>query len=133
MTDTDPRQLLSDSDAIVQSAISTLVHAKRSIAIFSHDLPKAIYDDSSVLDALVKLANASRLASVRVIVSRPRMATTHAPKFLDLFRRLQSTMELRALNEEAGHHEETFIVSDETHVIYQPSETRWEATYAPDA
>ncbi len=130
---TDPRELLDSSEDIIQAATQTLVSAARSIVIYSQELPTAIYENDKVLDGLVSLANATRHATVRVIVLRPRIATSNAPRFIDLCRRLQSTLELRALREDAGHHEETFMVADERDVVYQPTQTRWEATYAKDA
>ena len=130
---TDPRELLSSSEDIIRAASQTIVGAARAVAIFSQELPTAIYENPEVLDGIVALAGATRHATVRVIVLRPRIATANSPRFIDLCRRLQSTLEIRALREDAGHHEETFVVADERDVIYQPTISRWEATYAKDA
>ena len=124
--ETATRKVLTGSQEIRDAAIRVARSTKRHLAIYSHELNATIYDSPAFLSAITELALATRAAQVRVLLGRSRAALSNAPKFIELSRRMQSVVHMRQLGEEAGHHEETFLVADEHGIIYQPSEARWE-------
>lgn len=131
---TTTRRVLSGSKEIIDGAMTVASCTKRRLSIYSHELTGNIYESEEFLSAITQLALSTKLAQVRVIVARPRIAINNASKFIALARRISTVIKLRTPDEDAKHPEETYMVADEQAIIYQPSQSRWEGildTYAP--
>ncbi|MEE9142873.1 MAG: hypothetical protein V3U59_09185 [Gammaproteobacteria bacterium] len=123
----DTRRVLTTRDEVLSMAVEIADLAHRSLAIFSHALDPAVYDQPRFLDTVKRLALVRINARVRVVIVDVGRAAQYNQRFLTLGQRLPSIVEFRRVGEKHREHEETFIVADATALIFQPSRESWDA------
>lgn len=106
-------------------------NARRSLALFTRDLEPAIYDTPEFLAAVQKLALRSRYARIRVVVIDPTLAIKDGHRLIELARKLSSYIELRRPSEDHAKLSDTFLISDDSGLLYRPLASRYEGFADP--
>jgi hypothetical protein len=114
-------------------AVSLCQSATRYICILSPQLDHAVFDSSTLVDALSALARRSRQTQVRILISDSRPLVTRGHHLLQLARRLPSTIHIRKLTEHPQWNNETVVLRDRDGVLYKPGGSDHDAFYEPDS
>ncbi|MDT8386834.1 MAG: hypothetical protein RQ736_04930 [Thiogranum sp.] len=124
-----------DSRADARHATDLMVEqATFSLDIFSRDLDPFIYERASILQAISRLCRDNRKNRIRFLVNEPVAATRHAPRLIEMSRKLSSSIEIRQPHPDYLHYNEAFLVADECGLIHRDFSDRYEGTvnfYAP--
>lgn len=124
------RELASSEDNCVAAA-QLAANARRSLALFTRDLEQAIYDTEGFLNAVRQLALRSRYARIRIVVIDSTPAIKGGHRLIELARKLSSYIELRRPSEEHAKLSDTFLISDDTGLLYRPVASRYEGFADP--
>lgn len=131
---TSSRKVLSSPDEARQAVEDVARSATRSLAIFTHDLEPAIYDQDTFLDIVKHLVLSRSYARIRVLVLDPMRAIKDGNRFVALGRRLNSYIEFRNVHKDYRDHTEAFCIADNTGLVYRLDAARWDGiadTYEP--
>lgn len=107
------------TDLMVSQAGSTL-------DIFSRDLDPMLYDRQSFLDLVSNLCAKNRKARIRVLVQDPMPAVKNAHRFIELSRKLSSSIEIRQPHPDYRQYNEAFLVADGCGLIHRTLADRHE-------
>lgn len=100
--------------------------AKRELALFSRDLEPLLYDRDDFISAVQALATRSRMSRIRIIAIDPGPSIRAAHRLVNLAQRFSSFIEVRRAAHDHAEVSETFLVADETGVLYRPISSRYE-------
>lgn len=124
-SDTTRRVMALTSD--VRSATTDVVKAaQRTLSIFSHQLDPAVYDRIEFLDAVKHLILTHKFTRVRILLKSSIKDVKHGHRLVEMAFRFRTFFEIRKLSEEFSHHNDAFLIADETGVVYQMKADRWE-------
>ncbi len=107
--------------------------ATRTLAVFSHQLTAALYDDPDLTAAISCLARRSVYSQVRLLVRDPRPLYGSDLPLLNLIQRLPSHMEIRAYLEGAADARSGYFIVDSQHLVHftdEPALTGYACRYA---
>ncbi|MGH8402775.1 MAG: hypothetical protein ACRESO_05160 [Gammaproteobacteria bacterium] len=121
----DYRELANSSDNR-DAAVRLVSQARMSLAMFTRDLDPAIYNTEGFAAAVRQLALRSRYAQIRIVVIDPTSAIKDGHRLIELGRRLSSFIEFRRPSAEHAKLPESFLVTDETGLLYRPVASRYE-------
>lgn len=107
-------------------AAAMVAQAHRAIAVFTPDLEADIYDDADLIAALTRLAVASPMTHVRVLVRDPAPAVKRGHRLIETARRFTSSIRLHRAAPEHRDLPEAFLVADEAGYLYKPVPGRFE-------
>ena len=107
-------------------ALAVAAMAKRELVLFSHDLEPLIYDKDEFITALQALVTRSRMSRVRIICIDPGSSIRAGHRIVGLTQRFSSYMEVRRASRDHSQLGETFMVADETAVLFRPIASRFE-------
>ena len=124
------RELTSFADNR-QAAVQLVNQARRSLAVFARDLEPTIYDTAEFIAAVQQLALRSRYSRIRIVVIDPVPAIKNSHRLIELTRRLSSYMEIRRASEDHAKLSESFLISDDTGLLYRPLASRYEGFADP--
>lgn len=113
-------QSFTDQGPLVRHCLSMLEQTRRRVRIFTHDLEPALYDHSTVIDALSVLARRSRYSVIEVLVFDPRRAISEGHRLIDLAQRLSDVLSVRQVHPDYQHEAQSFALFDERGLIYRP-------------
>ena len=108
--------------------------AQFSLDIFSRALDPLLYDRPAFIEAVTALCRRNRKCRMRLLVQEPLAAVRRSPRFLELSRKLSSSIEIREPHRDYQHFNEAFLIVDECGLIHQGFADRYEGTanfYAP--
>lgn len=117
---------LVSADDCRSAALQLLTTTRRSLALFTRDLEPAIFGTVEFATALQRLALRSRFSHIRIVVIDPATAIRDGHRLVALARRLTSFIEFRRPGQDHANLAETFLVTDETGVLYRPLSSRYE-------
>ncbi|NNF17127.1 MAG: hypothetical protein HKN70_10290 [Gammaproteobacteria bacterium] len=124
-TDTTRRVMALTSD-VRSATIDVVKAAQRSLSIFSHQLDPAVYDRIEFLDAVKHLILTHKFTRVRILLKSPVKEVKHGHRLVEMACRFRTFFEIRQLSDEFSHHQDAFLIADETGVVYQINADRWE-------
>lgn len=109
-----------------EAAVAVAVLAKRELALFTPDLEPLLYDQEEFLGVVRSLATRSRFSRIRVVCldSGPSVRAHH--RFIALTQRFSSYIEVRRASRDHAGLTETYLVADETALLYRPLFSRYE-------
>ena len=128
------RWVISTKEEMRLAAIEVANAATRKLSIFTHDLEPGIYDDPDFLEIVKHLVLSQSYARIRVLIADPASAIKTGNNLVHLGRRLNSYIEFRHVREDLRTHAESFLLADETALVYRLRASRWEGivdTYEP--
>lgn len=109
-----------------EAAVAVAVLAKRELALFTPDLEPLLYDQEEFLGVVRTLATRSRYSRIRVVCldSGPSVRAQH--RFIGLAQRFSSYIEVRRASRDHAGLTDTYLVTDETALLYRPLYSRYE-------
>ncbi|HEX5340107.1 MAG TPA: acyltransferase [Gammaproteobacteria bacterium] len=119
------RELLTADDCR-SAALDLLKVTRRTLALFSRDLEPSIFGNVEFVTALQRLALRSRFTHIRIVVIDPSAAIRDGHRLVELARRLSSFIEFRRPGPDHANLSETFLVTDESGILYRPLASRYE-------
>ncbi|HUD97309.1 MAG TPA: hypothetical protein VMO24_07165 [Woeseiaceae bacterium] len=128
------RWVISTESEMRQAVIDVASEATRRVSIFTHDLEPGIYDDPDFLEVIKRLVLSQTYARIRVLIADPSRAIKNGNNFVHLGRRLNTYIEFRHVRKDLRTHAESFLIADETALVYRLQASRWEGiadTYEP--
>ncbi|MGH8281191.1 MAG: hypothetical protein ACRERZ_03255 [Gammaproteobacteria bacterium] len=127
----DYRELTSSADNR-DAAVRLASEARVSLAMFTRDLDPVIYNTEEFATAVRQLALRSRYSRIRVVAIDPTAAIKDGHRLIELGRRLSSFIEFRRPSADHAKLPESFLVADETGLLYRPVASRYEGFADPD-
>lgn len=119
------RKLVTSEDNR-NAAIELASGARISLALFTQDLEPAIYNTQEFVAAVQQLALRSRFSRIRIVASDPTAAIKDGHRLIELGRRLSSFIEFRRPSPDYATLPESFLIADETGLLYRPLGSRYE-------
>ncbi len=119
---------LHSRDETRHAATLMVAQCEESVEIFSRDLDAPLYGQGDFLQALGALCLRNRKARVRLLVQMPLVAVRRAYRFVELARRLSSSIELRQPHTDYRQHNEAFLIADQCGLIQRPLSDRYEGS-----
>ena len=116
-----------------EAAVDVAATAKRELVLFSRDLEPLIYDNEPFLKVLQALATRSRMSRIRVVSIDPGPAIRAGHRLVTLAQRFSSYIEIRRASRDHSELPETYLVADDTGLLYRPIATRYEGYADPQA
>lgn len=101
------------------AALQLIRQAQRTLHVFSRDLDPRVFDDVEVSDALSALARRHRSSHVRLLVADVGPAQRNGHRWLELFQRLSSKIDVRVIHDDHQHHPFCFAVADQSGLLYR--------------
>jgi predicted GNAT family N-acyltransferase len=112
--------LHNEEDHLIHAA-GMLRQAKRDLALFTHDLDPAVYDQPPFLEAFKALALRSRHSRLRILLQDNTLVQQQGHRLLELAQRLPSVIEIRRPNEEQLEYPENFLLADDCGYLHKRS------------
>ncbi|MEE4659474.1 MAG: GNAT family N-acetyltransferase [Halieaceae bacterium] len=107
--------------------------ARRQIRIYSARLDHEVFDNRALASAMTRLAKRGRLSEVKILVSDARPIVSRGHRLLEISRRLSSTVSIRVLDEHPELPEATYVVRDNSGILYKPDDRARQGFYEPDS
>lgn len=109
-----------------EAAVAVAAFAKRELALCTPDLEPLLYDQEEFLGVVRTLATRSRFSRIRVVCldSGPSVRAQH--RFIGLAQRFSSYIEVRRASRDHAGLTDTYLVADETALLYRPLYSRYE-------
>lgn len=114
-----------------EAALEVARLARRQLTIFTRELEPQVYDNTEFVEAVKALALSGSKASIRILLIDSTRSRTEGNRLVELSRRLSSYIEIRKPHRDYLDIAETFIIADETGVLYRKLATRWEGIVDP--
>jgi hypothetical protein len=125
-------RVLTNSDQNREAALQLARGARMHMALFTRDLEPVIYDNQDFATAVQELALRSRYSQIRILVIDPTAAIKDGHRLIELGRRLSSFIEFRRPAPELIHRSDTFMIIDESGLLYRPLAERYEGFADPN-
>ncbi|MGA9853368.1 MAG: hypothetical protein WBR15_10610 [Gammaproteobacteria bacterium] len=123
---------LATSEDNRNAALELVSAARTNLALFTRDLEPSIYDTAEFVAAVQQLALHSRFSRIRIVVIDPTAAIKGGHRLVELGRRLTSYIQFRRPSADHAKLSESFLIADETGVLYRPLASRYEGFADPD-
>lgn len=115
------------------AACALVAGAKIAIAMFTWNLEPAIYDTDEFITAIQKFVLRRPYAHIRIVTVDPTAAIHGGHRLIELGQRLSSFVEFRRPSPEQAILPGSFLIVDETGLIYRPVADRYEGFADPDS
>ncbi|HHM06339.1 MAG TPA: hypothetical protein ENJ19_11465 [Gammaproteobacteria bacterium] len=130
-----PTRFTLDSREATRDVIAAMTgQARRSLAVFTPDLNKFLYDQQAFVDAVRQLVTSRRGALIRVLVKDSSRAAAEGHRLINLAQRLSSFIHFRTPPEDYAEYHEAFLIADTSGVVHQAQADRfkgWACFHAP--
>ena len=107
--------------------LSMLQQAHSSMDLLTHKLDGHLYNTAEFADAFRQLAISNRNPSIRILVHDSNYLGQHGHRFLEIARRLTSSIEIRKVDKNFQHLLHNYTIFDRQGVIFRPNPERFEA------
>ena len=124
---------VSYPDPYAQLCVELADTARRHIRIYNPTLAHEVFDSAELSSAIAGLARRSRQCDVRILISDSRYIIDRGHRLLTLARRLSSTVKIQKLSDHPELPKETFLIRDDSGIIYKPLDAEHEGFYEPDS
>jgi len=109
-----------------QAAVMVAASARRDLVLLTRDLEPLLYDKDEFISAVQTLATRSRFSRIRVVTIDPGPSIRAGHRLIGLAQRFSSYIEIRRAGEAHTGLAESFLVADESGLLYRPIATRYE-------
>jgi hypothetical protein len=124
----DFHRVLHNSAEHREAALALFRQGKRNAFIYSRDLDPRVFDDIQISNALSDLARYSRYSTVQVLIADIEDVAARGHRWLELFQRLSSRIEVRVIHDDFRQNPFVFTVIDETALLYRSNANEFEGT-----
>ncbi|MGD9391246.1 MAG: hypothetical protein PVG18_12310 [Thioalkalispiraceae bacterium] len=107
--------------------LQMITQAQHSLSMFSHNLDATLYDTGQYLAALKQLSLNNKHSKVRILIRDIDFITKHGHRFIELARRLPSSIEIRQTSSEYEHIITAYSIVDDRGIILRNDALRYEA------
>ena len=125
--DADPIEISTSAEQR-NVALALIAQSERTLAIYSHDLDHAVYDNPELVEAVRQLAIRSRVSEIKILVQNPQRIVQQGHRLIELGRRLESSIKIRKVTEEYQHYNGSFLVVDRRGVVHNKTGESYRAT-----
>jgi hypothetical protein len=101
-------------------ALALIGQARRSLCIYSLDLEPWLYHQAAIQEACTRFLLASPNNRLRILLADSTRAVKEGHRLLNLARRLPSNCQIRKLNPDHAHEQETFLLADRHGLLLRP-------------
>ena len=108
------------------ASVAVAAVAKRELALFSRDLEPLLYDRQEFINVVQALATRSRMSRIRMACIDPGVSVRAGHRIIALAQRFSSYIEVRRASRDHENLTDTFLVADDTALLYRPLCTRYE-------
>lgn len=108
------------------ASVAVAAVAKRELALFSRDLEPLLYDRQEFITVVQALATRSRMSRIRMACIDPGASVRAGHRIIALAQRFSSYIEVRRASRDHENLKDTFLVADDTALLYRPLCTRYE-------
>jgi len=115
------------------TALDMLRRSRQSVHVFSRRLDGKLYDTREFATALTHLATRQPRARIRILVQDIGPLIAHGHRFVELSRRLTTSMEIRHVHPDYRRVNEAFMVFDDRRIIHRKLADRYEGLAWNDA
>ena len=112
--------LHTEADHLIHAA-GLLRQTKRELALFTHDLDPAVFDQLPFLEAFKALAMRSRHSRLRILLQDNTLVLQRGHRLVELAQRLPSVVEIRRPYEDYLAHPENFLLADDSGYLHKRS------------
>jgi len=124
-------RILATSEENRDAALALASGAHMGLALFTRNMDPVIYDNPEFVTAVQQLALRSRYSRIRIVAIDPTDAIRDGHRLIELGRRLSSFIEFRRPSQEHAKRSDSFLVADETGLLYRPLAERYEGFADP--
>jgi len=119
------KRVVSSLDEYRAVVTEIAMRARRSLCIYTPDLEPMLYEQDAFLDALKRLVLARSHGRVRVLILDPAGAARDGRRFMQMARRLTSSINLRTVPAEHRANPCAFISADGKAIAFRPDAAEW--------
>jgi hypothetical protein len=112
------RRVLTTTPDVQAAVVEVADSAERSLALFSHGLEPAIYDQLDFVDAVTRLVLAHGYARVRILLIDPTFLVEENHRLVELARRLSTFVTFRRVHPEFRSREDGFLIADDHSLLH---------------
>ena len=112
------RRVLTTTAQVQAAVVEIADSAERGLALFSHGLEPALYDQLDFVDAVTRLVLAHRYARVRVLLIDPTYLVQQNHRLIELGRRLVSFVQFRRVHRDYRMREDGFLIADDHSLLH---------------
>ncbi len=109
-----------------EASVAVAAVATRGLALFSRDLEPLLYDKEEFIKVVQALAARSRMSRIRVVSIDPGASIRAGHRLMNLAQRFSSYIEVRRAAHDHAALAETYLIADETALLFRPISTRYE-------
>ena len=124
--ETSPDIILESKEDNYAAVLALTGQARRSIHLFSPDLDSEVFNKHEITEQLKNLAVKDRHTIIKILIHDSRKIVLNGHQFIELARLLSSSIEIRKIPVELRAHSETFLIVDETGLLYRTQSDRYE-------
>jgi len=117
------RRVLTTTPQVQAAVIEVADSAERSLALFSHSLEPALYDQLDFASAVTRLVLAHRYARVRILLINPTHLVQDTHRLVELGRRMVSFVEFRRVHRDHRMREDGFLIADDHSLMHLQNAT----------
>jgi len=112
------RRVLTTTPQVQAAVVEVADSAERSLALFSHSLEPALYDQLDFTNAVTRLVLAHRYARMRILLINPTHLVENTHRLVELGRRLVSFVEFRRVHRDHRMREDGFLIADDHSLLH---------------
>ena len=110
---------LHSNEDYLTHTISLIKQAKRTIKIYSFDLPQVIFSSMAVTSALSEFVRKNRQVNLEILLNDTRLLIQKRPPLLNLNSRL-SAIKIKKAHQDYCFGEQTLLLFDTTAIVKKP-------------
>ncbi len=126
-----PRQTLSTVEDCGRATIRLISSAERVLTILAHDLEAPLYRQAAFISAVKHFVLRPRFTRVRVLLLSPERVAYQNHPFIDVARKLTSSIEIRNATAAFCEYPGAYLIADDHSSLVQPLHDRWNGLYEP--
>ena len=109
------------------AALSLISQARRTIDLFTHNLDPRILDTPEIASAISNFVKVSPNSRLRILLCDPTLVVKQGHRLIELSRKFSSFISIRQTHEEYISTPFSFLISDETALLFRPHANEYNA------
>ena len=127
----DPRTEFGSAEDCCQAAVRLIGSSERVLTMLTHSLDTALYHHPEVVSAVKRFVLRPRFTRVRVLLLSPERVAYQNHPFVDIARKLTSSIEIRNATAAFCEYPGAYLVADDHSSLVLPLRERWSGLYEP--
>ncbi|MEE9342534.1 MAG: hypothetical protein V3V12_02745 [Gammaproteobacteria bacterium] len=118
---------LETADDLCHATDLMVQQTQHSLEIFTRDMDEAVYNRAPFLESIRLACVHNRQMQIRMLVQQSQRAVTLGHRFIELARKMSSSIEIRQVHDDYQQYNQAFLISDQVGLIKKPFADRFEA------